>query len=302
VLSNTLNRTILHTSRTHENYYYPPYLLAYDAISAQGAASFARIDSLYHALATEEPAVICAPQPPAGNHAWFARAQVLTDPQLAAEFAALHVFLAAPGEIVVLTFFEGGDYNGHRPGLREDWYLLRNFGLAGIDQVAWPVDDEAATRTYLDAPFLRADLPAKPATRLRAARAYLGGPLHITPVGPGTSWPLSVAAGSCYTVALHSQAGGLFIPYDGRLEVNSDPPSLWIKAIGGAAQWATAGLVTECLPADFPAGDYKVRLRPAIATTPSANEQPLPYGALPWSDDEMWVRVVAALAPQPLPR
>jgi hypothetical protein len=82
------------------------------------------------------------------------------------------------------------------------------------------------------------------------------------------------------------------MPYDGRLEHDTNnTATLWTKAIGGEPHWADDGILVECLPAGFPSGEYKVRLRPHITKLPSNNETALNYIEMPWSTNHLWIIV-----------
>jgi hypothetical protein len=298
-LSDILDRTIIHTSHNHENYYYPPYMLSYAAVPNSGQDKFFRIDSIYHYPTTDLPNDICRTQTPTENHVWYARASFLTDNSLKNEFGRMQSYLTDTKDIVVLTFFEGGDYSDSRPVMREDWYLMKGVGLVGVDQATWKKDDTYTATIYLNAPFMLENTLAKPHVRIRADRGYTGDALEITPIAPTTpgtsqaSFPLTVTAGNCYTVAVHSTTP-VPMPYDGRMESKYDgnnPPTLWRKAIGGEPHWANNGVVVECLPNNSTPGEYKVRLRPYVTKSPSANETTLNYNEMPWSTNYLWIIV-----------
>ncbi len=288
-LGDTFNRTIIHTSRNHENYYYPPYLLSYDAVPNMGKEEFVRIDSIYSYHGTETPDSICKTRIPTEAHPWYVSNRFLTDSDLKNEFNTIQGYFDEAKNIVVLTFFEG-DVDGQLT-FREDWYLMEDVGLVGVDQASWDEADTNTASLYVNADFMKEGTPATPHTRIRADRGYFGDALEITPVAPQTSFPLTVPAGSCYTVAVHSTTSTP-LPYDGYLEQNgSDPPILWRSAINDEPLWVNNGMVEECIPDNFPSGEYKVRLRSHITTTPSEYEENLAYDTTPWSTNYLWIIV-----------
>jgi hypothetical protein len=293
-LSDILNRTISHTSRNHENYYYPPYLLSYAAIPNVGQETFVRIDSVYQHVADSADLqdVICQRQTPTEDHYWHTRARFLTDSDLKHEFNTIQGYFTDTKEIAVLTFFEGSPNSDGRPLLREDWYLMQDVGLVGVDQAKWNKEDTLTITTYFRATFMKEGTSAFPHVRIRADRGYIGDPLEITAIGPGTSFPMTVTAGSCYTVGVQSRTP-IPMPYDGPMEHDggSHPPTLWTRASDGDPHWAENGVVVECLPASFPSGAYQVRLRPFITPSPSDNETTLSFEAMPWSTNHLWIIV-----------
>lgn len=159
---------------------------------------------------------------------------------------------------------------------------MEDVGLVGIDQAHWRLTDTQTAEIYLNAPFFKQG-DATPHIHLRADRAYLGHQLTITEISPDTSFPMTVAAGECYTVAINSTPPTP-MPYDGYLEQNdANYPGLWISAMNGEPHWAQDGLVVSCLPEDFPSGEYRVRLRPHIIESTSGHEIIITYKAMPWS-------------------
>lgn len=290
-MGSKFNRTIIHSNQSGEHHYYPPYLLALESIPTQGYTEFARIDSLYHFIGEEQTHRLCQPRSPNMNHRWYTRARLLKDQALRNEFATITQYFTTTHEIAVLTYIEGGDFSAGKPAFREDWYLMRDVGLVGVDQVRWDASDVTIARTYIQAEILRHDLPTAPTIRVRAHRAYVGKSLTISAIWPDSSFPMTVAAGSCYTIALNS-AASLSMPYDGQLEQDrSVPPARWINAISGNPHWAEAGRVTECLPLNFPSGEYKVRLRPHIIRSNGAHEVVQQVTEMPWSTNELWIIV-----------
>lgn len=290
-LGNVFDRTILNSSRQGEYFHYPPYLLSLTAVPQSGAAPFVRLDSSYHYAGTEAADVVCQPRPHTEDHYWYTRVQPLTDPDLTAGFAPIQQYFTETKPIAVLTFFEAIAQNDGRTTFREDWYLMQDVGVVGIDQAYWEADDAATAAAYFQADFMKEGTAVPPHVRLRADRAYLGHALQITPLAPGHTFPLIVNPGDCYTVAIHSQTA-VAMPYDGLLEHDYEAePGLWRSAQDGQPHWAQNGLVTSCLPPDFPSGETRVHLRPAIRPSPSAHEAPLPFAPMPWSVNELWVIV-----------
>ena len=292
-LSDTLERTMIHTCRNHENYYYPPYLLSYAAVPNSEEDKFVRIDSLYSIFGNDLQSSICQTRTKTEDHNWYTRVRFLTNNDLKNEFSTMRGYFGCGKDVVVLTFFEGGSYSDGKPVLREDGYLMEDVGLVGIDYAMWDKDDEFSAQVYTNATFMKLGTSAYPHGRARADRGYIGGPLQITAISPGTSFPLIVPKGSCYTVGMHSTTPGGPMPYDGRMQhdMGGSTPTLWVKAIGGEPIWADNGVVMACLPNDFPSGEYKVRLRPYITRSPSGNETALSYTEMPWSTNYLWVVV-----------
>lgn len=286
-LSNVLNRSIIHTSLNHENYYYPPYLLSYTSVPNSGQDQFTRIDSIYSILSNPDlQSAICQQRVKTEDHDWNMRVRLLTDNDLKSEFGPIQNYFPTTRQIVVLTFFEGGAYSSGKPELREDWYLMEGVGLVGVDQAKWSANDTTSLTTYFNATFMKQGTVAFPHVRMRANRGYIGGPLTITAISPSTSFPMTVPKGSCYTVGANSSTP-YPLPYDGRLEsdkgLTPPVPTLWIHE-NGEAVWANNGVVTVCLSSTFPSGTYTRRFRPYITKSPSSNETMLTYNEMPWSN------------------
>lgn len=275
------NRSFSLTSYSQENYYYAPYILGVDKVKAVGTDTFVRSDSIYSIeipgqpeIKPESPDYICQTQQKNATHAWYLRTNTLNDPELIAEFNTINNYFGGNKPILVLTFFEA--VSEFVMDFREDWYLMKDVGLVGIDQSTYLDVDESIVDAFYQENFLKVSNPiAKPHIRARATRGYIGEPLSVN------FSPQHVLPGGTYTINAHSSNSGM--PYDGYMQYDDNgTPRTW--NLNGDPIWITNGQAQVTLPSDFPTGTYTSRFRSKITTTPSEHETQLPYDNFPWSN------------------
>lgn len=258
----TFNGSFVSLSLGPENVYYPPYLLAHDAIASSGVTSFSRTDSIYGTINSQDKNTLCVPRVKNNNHNWHLRSQVLTDADVLGTFSTIRS--AYPGRpLIVLTYFEGYP----EPNFREDWYLMEGVGVVGVDQ-AFFERGSAEMNAYLSANLMKLQTPnTRPHMSMRAVRAYVGGPLSLTVT---------------QNEIRAQNANGL--SYDGYLEYDTGGgnAATLINRATNAPIWLTNGVAVFDKTRDLPGLD-EMRFRVKVIETPSTQETLLNYERMPWS-------------------
>lgn len=290
----TFQKTFVHTGSNLENKHYPPYLLSLAEVPQLGSPDiFVRADTLHYALdgniQSEREDIICNESENTEEHKWFLKSSILPtsntqdDPELAEILESFNNIKSYFGEkeIVLLTFFEAT--HNSKPTFREDWYLMKDVGLVGIDQSFWSADDQDITAIYFSRPYMTSLTEAKPHMSMRAARGYLGEQLDIKVQNSFVSTPSNstvIQRGNSYILTAKSSVTGM--PYDGYLAVNGNE---WKSAIDGKPLWIENGKVVVEIPANFPVGTYNAKFTPWVTKTPSEFETQLPFEQMPESNE-----------------
>jgi hypothetical protein len=275
VLNDTFMRSMYHTSLDNENLYYPPYMLTIDTIAPEGVTSFVRNDSIYSiwGTPTQPEGAFCQPSTKNSAHGWHVKYKIVTDAEILSSFGSIkHYFPSNP--IVLISFFES--VNIPKMSFREDWYLMQDVGLVGIDQAFYDENDLALSSLYFNTDYMKLNATVSPALSMRAERAYLGESLEIT------TYPTNIKPGGTYM--LTAIGANSRLPYDGPLEVDAGTgPTLWLDS-NQKPNIVDNGKIFVYLPENFPMTTITAKFRPKIATTPSQYETQMPYNSMPWSN------------------